>query len=64
MSLQDPMMEELCKIRDDIGATVLSMAPEERIRWYQEQSTAWAEQQGYSLVPHPDFPNALCLVRK
>lgn len=58
------MMSELRKIRDDIGAHLLTLSPEERVNWVNSETKSIAEEHGYELRPHPTMPNCSQLVRK
>jgi hypothetical protein len=60
----DPMMDELRKIRDDIGAHLLSLSPGKRSDWVNHEAETIAGEHGYELRPHPTLPNCKQLVRK
>lgn len=60
----DPMMEELQAIRDEIGAHMLSLSPEECVRWANSETQAIAERHGYEVRPHPTMPHCDQLVPK
>ena len=53
----DPMMEELQAIRDGLGAYMLSLSPEECVRWANSETEEIAKRHGYELRPHPTMPN-------
>ena len=60
----DPMMDGLRKIRDEIGAHMLTLSPEERSEWLTRETDVFLEENGYELRPHPTNPQWEQIVKK
>ena len=60
----DPMMDELCAIRDAISAQMLTQSTEEQLQSLHHETDEFLAQHGYELRPDPDHPGRERMVKK
>lgn len=61
---EDPMMDELHRIRREIQQELKGKTDEEVLQWYHDEAVKGADQIGYDLVPSETHPGAYRMVHR